>query len=71
MCDKALNIRSLLDISVMEWSGVLGSEKVRQTIISNVGAPRLRGIFVGHFIQVKKLRELYEKEIDEKNKTLT
>lgn len=41
---------------------------IRQTIISTIEAPRLRGVSTKHFIDFKKRRELYEKQIEEKNK---
>lgn len=43
------------------------STNVRQTIISSVEAPRLRGVSTNHFIDFKKRREIYEMQIVEKN----
>eukprot|EP00737_Agarophyton_chilense_P000949 gb/GEZJ01001057.1/.p1 GENE.gb/GEZJ01001057.1/~~gb/GEZJ01001057.1/.p1 ORF type:complete len:583 (-),score=92.79 gb/GEZJ01001057.1/:1849-3597(-) len=46
------------------------STTVRQTIISNLEAPRLQGVATKHFTYFLKLRELYEKQISEKNREL-
>lgn len=40
---------------------------VRQTIVSSIEAPKLRGVSTKHFIEFRKNRELYEKQINEKN----
>lgn len=42
-------------------------KSVKQTIITNVEAPRLRGVSVKHFIEFCKLQELPEKQILEKS----
>lgn len=41
---------------------------VKQAIIANVETPRLRGVSVKHFIKLKKIRDIYEKEVLEKDK---
>lgn len=43
-------------------------DTVKQTIVSNLEAPRLRGVSTQHFTTFLKERELYEKQLEEKNK---
>lgn len=44
------------------------NDTVKQTIVANIEAPRLRGVSTKHFTQFYRLRQLYEKQIEEKNK---
>lgn len=44
------------------------SGTVRQTIVTNLEAPRLQGVATKHFTQFKRKRELYEKQLAEKNR---
>ena len=44
------------------------SNTVRQTIVTNLEAPRLRGVSTKDFVQFKKARDLYEKQVAEKNR---
>lgn len=41
---------------------------VRETVINCIEAPRLKGLSTGEFIEFKKLRDLYEKQIEEKSR---
>lgn len=41
---------------------------VRQTIVTNLEAPRLQGVATKHFTAFLKKRELYEKQVEEKNR---
>ena len=41
---------------------------VRQTIVTNLEAPHLTGVSIKHFTAFQKKRELYEKQVDEKNR---
>lgn len=43
-------------------------KSVKQTIITDVEAPSLRGVSVKYFIEFRKLHELYEKQIIEKSR---
>lgn len=48
-------------------SDTVSKATVRQTIVSSIEAPKLCGLSTKHFIEFRKLRELYEKQIKEKN----
>lgn len=43
---------------------------VRETVISCVKAPRLKGVSTRRFIDFKRLRDLYEKQVAEKARHL-
>lgn len=40
---------------------------LKQTILACLEAPHLAGVSNKHFVEFKRLRELYEKQIQEKN----
>ena len=44
------------------------NESVRQTIVTNLEAPRLQGVALKDFVKFKKARELYEQQVEEKNR---
>lgn len=43
-----------------------GCNTVKETIIDCIGATRLRDLSTRHFIAINRLRELYEKQLEEK-----
>lgn len=43
---------------------------VRETVISCLEAPRLKGVSTRQFIEFKRLRDLYEKQVEEKSRNL-
>lgn len=45
-----------------------GGSSVRQTIVTNLEAPRLQGISTKHFTNFQKKRDLYKKKVAEKNR---
>lgn len=45
-----------------------GTSTVKQTIVTNLEAPRLKGVSTKEFNQFFRLRELYEKQIAERNR---
>lgn len=49
-------------------SSQAGPSTVRQTIVANLEAPKLKGISTKNFITFLRLREAYERDVDEKNK---
>lgn len=55
------------EITVSTPKGTTGNT-VKQTILTNIEAPRLKGISTKDFIAFKRDRELYEKQVNEKNK---
>lgn len=46
------------------------SRMVKQTILSNIQALRLRGVLTKHFIKLKMPKEYYGKQVHEKNQDL-
>ena len=44
------------------------AETIRQTIVTNLEAPRLTGVSTKEFVKFKKARELYEQQVEEKNR---
>ena len=44
------------------------AETIRQTIVTNLEAPRLTGVSKKEFVKFKKAREHYEQQVDEKNR---
>ena len=49
-------------------SNTIASNTVKQTIVANIEAPRLKGVATADFVEFMRERKIYELAIQEKNK---